>query len=276
MRLTVDQIYDKLINDDKILTKKGRITFSLGNVEITVRQKDVVGNIMQEWLEGWMKKNNIDFAPNENTQMPPDFFLDPGNKKENLMEVKAFNYKASPGFDIADFRMYEQEIAQKPWMLHVTYLVFGYEMSDAGVVTIKKIWKNKVWEMSRPMRSGSSKTVWPINLQIKKGTVHKIRPAKWYGSAKSQKFETFKCIEDFISAMEETVFKNKDTRDDGAAWLSTLRDNYYKYYKKRLKIPRWCDIEKKYVHEPEEKDKPAGTKKVDKSKAKTKKSNSKK
>lgn len=174
MKLTVEEIYNKLINDDKILTKKGRITFSLGDINIIVRQRDVVGNIMQEWIEGWLKKNGIEYALNENTQMPPDFYLNPENKTEELMEIKAFNYKAGPGFDIADFRMYEQEISQKPWMLNVTYLIFGYEMSDEGVVTIKKIWKNKVWEMSRPMRSGTKKTIWPINLQIKKGLFIKL------------------------------------------------------------------------------------------------------
>lgn len=163
------------------------------------------------------------------------------------MEIKAFNYKAGPGFDIADFRMYEQEISQKPWMLNVTYLIFGYEMSDEGVVTIKKIWKNKVWEMSRPMRSGTKKTIWPINLQIKKGTVHKIRPAKWYG--KSSKFSIFKCKEDFLSAMEETVYKNKDTRDDGPEWLSTVIENYEKHYGVKLSVQRWNDIKEKYVNE---------------------------
>ena len=159
MRLTVEEIYDRLVNDDRILTKKGRITFTLGDIDIIVRQRDVVGNIMQEWVEGWLKKNGIEYALNDNTQMPPDFYLNPDNKMEDLMEIKAFNYKAGPGFDIADFRMYEQEIASKPWMLHVTYLVFGYEMTDEGVVTIKKVWKNKVWEMSRPMESGEKKTV---------------------------------------------------------------------------------------------------------------------
>lgn len=159
MKLTVEEIYDRLVNDDKILTKKGRITFTLGDIDIIVRQRDVVGNIMQEWVEGWLKKNDIEYALNDNTQMPPDFYLNPDNMKENLMEIKAFNYKAGPGFDIADFRMYEQEIAQKPWMLDVTYLIFGYEMSEDGIVTIKKVWKNKVWEMSRPMSSGTNKTI---------------------------------------------------------------------------------------------------------------------
>lgn len=160
MKLTVEEIYDRLVNDDKILTKKGRITFTLGDIDIIVRQRDVVGNIMQEWVEGWLKKNDIEYALNDNTQMPPDFYLNPDSMKENLMEIKAFNYKAGR-VDIADFRMYEQEIAQKPWMLDVTYLIFGYEMSEDGIVTIKKVWKNKVWEMSRPMSSGTNKTIWP-------------------------------------------------------------------------------------------------------------------
>lgn len=246
MKLTVEEIYDRLVNEDKILTKQGRITFTLGDISIIVRQRDVVGNIMQEWMEGWLHKNGIDYALNDNTQMPPDFYLNPDDKTEHLMEIKAFNYKAGPGFDIADFRMYEQEIAQKPWMLHVTYLVFGYEMSNEGVVTIKKVWKNKVWEMSRPMKSGKRGTIWPINLQIKKGTVHKIRPAKWYGAA-SKSFGIFENKEDFLSAMEETVYKNKDTRDDGPEWLSAVVDNYEKHYGVRLSVPRWSEIEGKYV-----------------------------
>lgn len=50
MRLTAQQVYDKLINEDAILTLEGQIKFFLGEVSIIVKQKDVVGNIMQEWL----------------------------------------------------------------------------------------------------------------------------------------------------------------------------------------------------------------------------------
>lgn len=71
--MTVEEIYSRLVNGDKILTKKGCITFTLGNIDIIVRQRDVVGNIMQEWVEGWLKKNDIEYALNDNTQMPPDF-----------------------------------------------------------------------------------------------------------------------------------------------------------------------------------------------------------
>jgi len=246
MKLTAKEVYEKLINDDKVLTQKGRITFKFSDVNIIVKQKDVVGNIMQEWLEGWLRHNDIEFAPNDNTQMPPDVFLSPQDKKHNLMEVKAFNYAANPGFDIADFRMYEREIKEKPWMLDVDYMIFGYEMSKDGVVTVKNLWLKKVWEICRPMLSGSgkNKVVWPLNLQIKQGVVHKIRPAKWYAVSKS--FKTFECVEDFLAAVEETVYKNRDTRDDGPGWIDVTLRNYKEFYGKNLQIPRWNDIEDKY------------------------------
>lgn len=247
MKLTAQQVYDKLINDDQILSSKGRITFHLANIDIIVRQRDVVGNIMQEWVEGWLKKNGVEYAPNDNTQMPPDFYLDPDDKQHNLMEIKAFNYKASPGFDIADFRMYEQEISAKPWMLDVTYLIFGYEMSDNGDVTIKHVWTKKVWEITRAMESGEKnhKVIWPLNLQIKKEVVHKIRPAKWYG--KSTKFPIFQSMEDFLAAVEETVFQDEDTHKDFAGWRQHITTNYEKVYGKKLVFPRWSEIVEKYT-----------------------------
>lgn len=122
LKLTADEVYDRLLNVDKIKTVEGQIRFYLGNVSIIVRQKDVVGNIIQEWLEGWLRKNHIAFAPNINTQMPPDIFLDPDNHTKDLLEVKAFNYSASPGFDIADFKAYSREIIERPYMLHTSIL----------------------------------------------------------------------------------------------------------------------------------------------------------
>ncbi len=246
MKLTAREVFNKLLNDDKVLTQQGRITFKFSDVDIIVKQRDVVGNIMQEWVEGWLRHNGIEYSPNENTQMPPDVFLDPQDKKHNLMEVKAFNYAASPGFDIADFRMYEREIKEKPWMLYVDYLIFGYSMSADGLVTVKDIWLKKVWEICRPMQSGSgsNKVVWPLNLQIKQGVVHKIRPAKWYRESKG--FKTFECLEDFLSAVEETVFKNNVTHKDSPTWLKVFLKNYERFYGKKLQVPRWYEIEDKY------------------------------
>ena len=52
MRLTAQEVYDKLVNEDGILQLEGQIKFYLGDVNIIVKQRDVVGNIMQEWLAG--------------------------------------------------------------------------------------------------------------------------------------------------------------------------------------------------------------------------------
>ena len=247
MKLTAEQVYEKLINDDKILTSKGRITFKLADIDIIVKQKDVVGNIMQEWVQEWLEKNNVEYAPNDNTQMPPDFYLDPSDRKRSLLEIKAFNFESSPAFDIADFRMYEHEVAEKPWMLDVSYLIFGYEMNDNGDVTIKQVWLKKVWEITRAMETTQNKhkIIMPINLQIKEGVVHKIRPAKWYG--RQTKFPIFESMVDFLAAVEETVWQNDDTHKDFASWRQTLIANYQKFYGKELSFPRWEEIKDKYI-----------------------------
>lgn len=240
MRLTAQQVYDKLISEDKILTLKGQIKFYLGDVNIIVRQRDVVGNIMQEWLQGWLDKRGIDYAPDENSQMPPDFFLNPDDKTRNLLEVKAFNRSSNPGFDIADFRMYAEEILEKPYMLDVDYLIFGYDMSDDGIVTIKDVWLKKVWEITRRMED------YPINLQVKDGVIHKIRPGVWYSEGTTD-YSIFESLEDFISAIEETTFKEPKLRDTVAStWLSKFQRNYKARYGRELDVPRWNSIKDKY------------------------------
>lgn len=237
--LTAQAVYDQLISEN-ILNLEGQIKFFLGDVDIVVKQKDVVGNIIQEWLQGWFDKRHVDYAVNENSQMPPDFFMTPNDRTRNLLEVKAFNRNASPGFDIADFRMYAEEIVEKPYMLDVDYLIFGYDMSNDGVVTIQDLWLKKVWEITRRMDR------WPLNLQVKAGVVHKIRPGVWY-STRRQDFKMFTCLEHFISAVEETVYKNPKTHDSAATWRDSFLESYYNFYKRKLNIPRWQDIKDEYV-----------------------------
>lgn len=60
----------------------------------------------------------------------------------------------------------------------------------------------KVWEITRRMED------WPINLQIKDNVVHKIRPGIWYAEDTARTdYTVFESLEDFISAIEEAVFK---------------------------------------------------------------------
>lgn len=240
MRLSAQEIYNKLLNDDHILELEGQIKFYLGDVNIIVKQKDVVGNIMQEWLQGWLDARGIEYAPSENTQMPPDFFLNPEDKTTGLLEVKAFNRNGTPGFDIADFRMYASEIQEKPYMLDVDYLIFGYDMSTNGVVTIKDVWLKKVWQITRRMEN------YPINLQVKEGVIHKIRPGVWY-SERVTDYAIFDCLEDFVSAIEETTFKEPKLRSSVAStWLSVFQKNYKAWRGTELDVPRWSEIKDKY------------------------------
>lgn len=240
MRCTAEEVYKKLVDEDKIFEIQGQIKFYLGNVDIIVKQKDVVGNIIQEWLEGWLKSKGIDYLPSTNPQMPPDFFLNPDDTKKNLLEVKAFNYHSNPGFDIADFRMYAEEILEKPYMLDVDYLIFGYEMTDDGYVIIKRLWLKKVWQITRRMK------LYPLNMQVKDGVMQKIRPAIWY-SKNIRNYKTFESLEDFICAVEETVYKEPRFRNTIAAtWLEKFNNSYKEYYGIELNIPRWIDIKDKY------------------------------
>ena len=239
MKLTAEEVYNKLLNEDKILTVKGQIKFYLGDVDIVVKQKDVVGNIIQEWLAGWLKSRDVDFAINANTQMPPDIYLNPDDKTKDLMEIKAFYHKGAPGFDIADFNAFRQEIVRSPYMLHAKYLIFSYDMDDNGYVIIKNLWLKNVWEICRPMER------WALNLQIKRDVVHKIRPATWY--SQRGRFKTFEKLEDFLAAVEECVYQNPDTRIGAAHWKPEMIRNYLRHYNITLSIPRWDDIKSKYI-----------------------------
>ena len=238
MKLTPQEVFNRLVDIDKVQSAEGQIRFFLGNVDIIVKQRDVVGNIIQEWLEGWLTKNNIEFAPNINTQMPPDIYLNPEDKKNNLLEVKAFNREATPGFDIADFKTYIREIVDKPYMLHSQYLIFGYRMSDEGIVTIKDLWLKNVWEITR------SSNQWPINVQYKNKIINKIRPCAWYSN--KNKYPIFESLEHFLSAIEETIYRYPDTRDQAVGWKERMEKSYEDFYGKKINIPRWMDIESNY------------------------------
>ncbi len=239
MRLSAQQVYDKLVTEYDILNLKGQIRFHIGDVSIVVKQKDVVGNLIQEWLMGWFHKSGVEFKLNDNTQMPPDYYLNPDDTTRDLLEVKAFNFEATPAFDIADFNAYQGEIINKPYMLHAKYLIFGYIMTDDGYVIIKQIWLKNVWEICRRMEH------WSLNLQVKAGVVHKIRPCTWYSSGKVA-YRPFETLEHFISAIEESVFQNPKTHSLFGMWRKNFLKSYKKYYNEDLVIPKWNDISEDY------------------------------
>ena len=238
-KVTASEIYDELLNVDRITTLAGLIEFHMGDVSIRVKRKDVVGNILQEWLEGWLDARNIDFIPNPNTQMPPDIFLDTQDITRGLLEVKAFNREGNPGFDIADFKTFVNELIEKPYHIETDYLIFGYIMDEStGTVTVKDLWLKKVWEITKPM------STWPLTVQYKNNILHKIRPGNWFSERAGGK--VFENMEDFLSAFEETIYQNVETRQSASQWKNKFLKSYRKHYGHDIDFPRWEDIRHKY------------------------------
>ena len=51
----------------------------------------------------------------------------------------------------------------------------------------------------------------------------------------------------FIAAIEETVYQNPETHNDGPRWKQQMISSYNGYYHEKLNIPRWSDIQNRYV-----------------------------
>lgn len=216
---------------------KGCVLFSFQGINIRIKQRNVIGSILEEWLDEWLKQNFLNIEHNP-AQSFPDFWLNPQDRESDLLEVKAF-YK-SPNFDVAAFLSYKNEIRDKPYRLNSNYLIFRYEMdSITGDVSIKDVWLKKIWEIC------CSSEKFPIKTQFKNGQITNIRPATWY--SRRQNFPTFTCKEDFLSALEETIYSCNATRGEAQTWKSELCKNYKKTYGESLVIPRWDEIKQRYV-----------------------------
>lgn len=239
--ITIDQAYNELISKFKINNASGSIQFNLKDFQIVVKQPNVVGNIIEEWLSDyWLEKKKYNIIHNLG-QTAPDFWFDPDNKEHELLEIKCFDYvNRGPGFDIANFQSYIREIVDKPYRLHSKYLAIGYGMDvESGRVTVHQVWLKNVWELC------SSSAVRPIKVQEKKKVIYNIRPSIWY--SKNSNYPTFESLEDFLAAIEQTIYDYNQTRPISESWLKSLKESYRKFYGTELNVPRWYDIKEKYI-----------------------------
>ena len=72
-----------------------------------------------------------------------------------------------------------------------------------------------------------------------------MRPGSWYTSR--GKFRIFENKEDFLSAFEQTVFQNPETRSQAAQWKNQFCRSYKNFYGEEINFPRWDDIKNKYI-----------------------------
>ncbi len=202
MKLSAIELYKKLVDDYKIIGETGVINFTLKGLKISVETKDSVGNLLQEWLKSWMVQNKIEFAESLNTQTFPDFNLNIKNPRKGLLEVKSFDLKRGPGFDLANFDSYCNSLLESSYRLDSDYLIFGYRM-EGSKMTIGNVWLKKIWELACP--SGT----YPIKVQEKKNVIYNLRPSVWYSEHST--FKPFESKEKFLSALNETRYQYPKT-----------------------------------------------------------------
>ena len=220
MKLTAKQLYSKLVDEYKIIGEQGSISFSLKDLAISIKTKDTVGNLLQEWLKAWFRMSNIDFEENTNSQTFPDFQLDKDNPKKGLLEIKSFDFDSGPGFDLANFDSYCNSLLESAFRIDSDYLILAYQMED-GIISIKNVWLKKIWELSCP--SGTC----PVKVQEKKGVIYNLRPSTWY--SERAKFKPFSSKEEFLTALNETRYQYPQTHHSNAHWLKSVIKNYQEH-----------------------------------------------
>jgi len=222
MKLTAQEVYAKLINETKIIGGKGVISFTLKDIDINIESKDSVGNIIQDWIKAWLTKEGIDLRPVPNTQDFPDFWLDVPTG--GLLELKSFDYDASPNFDIANFMTYRNSLLTHPYRLDSDYLIIGYKMAGSEI-EIKDVWLKKVWEITGPMGN------YGLNCQVKYGEIVNIRPRKWYlrsNRDRGPQFPLFTDLKSFLVGFDNTQRQWERTRRDPetSTWLTRVIRGY--------------------------------------------------
>mgnify|MGYP000518186624 CR=1 FL=1 len=197
-----------LLNQQNITAQQGQITFNFAGISFPVTSKDIVGGVLQEWFENWMRANNIPFTTGANPQEPPDFYLSCGEE----LEIKAFNFNASPAFDLANFDAYTRALLVEPTRLDAEHLIFGY-VSQNTSLSISNIWVKKIWEMTGPSPTNC------LNLQVKQNKPTNIRPKDWRGAA-----ITFSSRRDFVIELNNALIKFHPTRYHN--WILDVEREY--------------------------------------------------
>jgi len=61
MKFNTEGLFTKFVDDHKIIGVKGEINFRLKDLTISVKTKDTVGHLLQQWLKHWMIGSEINF-----------------------------------------------------------------------------------------------------------------------------------------------------------------------------------------------------------------------
>ncbi len=213
VKITAQDLYRRLTFDYDLIGKTGVINFTLKDLTIAIESRDTVGNLIQDWLVQWMKREKILFDVNPSSQTFPDIYLNVDDRKKDLLEIKTFDFNRGAGFDLANFESYCSSLLTNAYRLDSDYLIIGYRMNGSQI-TIENIWLKKIWQIS----GGSG--AYPIKVQEKKQVIYNLRPINWYSERST--FKAFNNKEEFLKALYETRYQYSKTHHDNSHWLKNI------------------------------------------------------
>ena len=213
MQSNVDKVYNALVKNN-VKKAKVKIICKVDDIEFEVKNKDIMGNLIQSWLEVFLDHNKINWHGPVSTQEYPDFILD----DHQYMELKCWFKDASPAFDIANFKSIVNDLIINPKRLDSDYLIFNYGFDDNGI-TLNDFWVKKIWEITKIPTSKKSQNYNLISSQVKNGTIYNLRPFNFalnpddcIGSKKDFLIQMKKTIDHFSNQLitDKNVFKSGD------------------------------------------------------------------
>src|SRR5699024_1695924 len=142
----LNELHTKLRED--LINQQGDVSFNLAGINHTLTSSDIIGNCIQSWLKSWFAINKVKFRELDNTQEFPDYFVEL-NGIEYMLEIKCWNAKASPAFDIANITSYLNMIKQSPKKLEANYFIFAYHYDiNTAKITIDNVYNKKIYEIA--------------------------------------------------------------------------------------------------------------------------------
>lgn len=189
----------------KYLDKEITIKAIVDSSEITIEGNDAVGTILEEFIAKLLTENFDHLIKGESNE-PPDIF---DEKNKWNLEIKCFNKKNGPSFDIYSISKFFGQRDETDWIskaMHKTdYLIFGYEINSDGKRCLKSIDHKKLHEI---LGYG---TKHEISVQYSGSQYKNIRPAgvsTWNDETKTpEKF--IKHFKKFIGKLPENLTGNK-------------------------------------------------------------------
>lgn len=190
---SIDELFR--ITQDRLEGQRGNISVTFANRSHIYSGRDVIGNCLQEWLPEWFTYLDVDVKKTPSSQEFPDFVAKLGDHSYDF-EVKAWNIKNAPAFDLANFHSFVGTTFANPRKLNAHYFVLGYETADDGFsqgFIVRKVYLKQLWELTAPTASR------PIGLQVKRGAVYAMRPFPFHKNPQ----KSFKSKEDFIEGVRK-------------------------------------------------------------------------